>query len=144
MGLERQTQNLLGIFLGLVVTMMSAVSAETYDFIDHQALLAKKPTVDTKNVKVWNIRQDPHIRINYVEMYGELPLHKHPDAAHSLMVLSGTVKVQIGKEFKTLEVGDYISIPADVPHKYWPISIKVTLVSMDSPYYDPKKTVSLE
>jgi len=77
-------------------------------------------------------------------MSGELPLHIHPDAAHSLMVLSGKIKVQIGQEFQLIEVGDFISIPAGIPHKYWPLNGKATLVSMDAPYYDPKNTITLK
>jgi mannose-6-phosphate isomerase-like protein (cupin superfamily) len=66
------------------------------------------------------------------------------DAAHSLTVLEGTVKVQAGKNLLTLEKGDFISIPADMPHKYWSITGKASFISMDAPCYDPRKTVVLE
>jgi len=121
-----------------------ATIQENYTLVEHQKLLERKPDTLSENVKVWTIKQDRHIRINYVEMTGELPLHIHPDADHTLMVLSGKVKVQIGSEFRTISDGDYISIPANVAHKYWPLVERVRLVSMDAPYYDPKKTVSLE
>lgn len=127
-----------------MTTESVAQAYENFTFVEHQKLLERKPDSENKNVKVWTIKQDQHIRINYVEMSGELPLHIHPDAAHTLMVLAGKVKVQIGPEFKTLNEGDYISIPANVPHKYWPLVARVKLVSMDAPYYDPHKTVSLE
>lgn len=60
------------------------------------------------------------------------------------MVLQGQVRVLIGDKFVIINSGDYISIPADVPHKYWSLSEKSILVSMDAPYYDPKKTIQLE
>lgn len=91
---------------------------------------------------MWTIRKDETIRVNLVELSGELGLHKHPDAAHSLMVLEGSVRVQIGTEFTVIEKGDFISIPADLPHKYWSLTPRSMLVSMDAPYY--KQTIPLE
>lgn len=93
---------------------------------------------------MWTIKQDQVIRVNLVKMSAELPLHMHPDAAHSLMVFSGRVRVQAGDHFYLMKKGDYISIPATVPHKYWSLTKEATLVSMDAPYYDPQKTVPLE
>jgi quercetin dioxygenase-like cupin family protein len=113
-------------------------------FSDYKNLISQKPDIEGKNVRVWSIRQDEVIRINLVEMSGETALHKHPDADHSLMVLEGEVKVQIASEFMIMKKGDYISIPADVAHKYWSLAPKSMLVSMDAPYYDPNKTISLE
>jgi quercetin dioxygenase-like cupin family protein len=44
----------------------------------------------------------------------------------------------------TLQPGDYISIPAGVPHRYkTPIDAPALLLSMDAPPYDPAKTVRL-
>jgi len=115
-----------------------------YTFIDFQKLVSKAPDIQGDTVKVWTIRQDDTIRINFVEMLGELALHKHPDAAHSLMLIEGRVRVQIGNEQLVMEKGDFISIPANVPHKYWSLTEKSKLVSMDAPYYNPKKTINLE
>lgn len=120
------------------------MSSESFTYVNHARLISKKPDIEGINVKVWNIRQDEMIRINLVEMSGELSLHKHPDADHSLMVLEGKVKVQIGEKTMEIGKGDFISIPADVPHKYWSLTETALLVSMDAPYYDPKKTVALE
>lgn len=106
-------------------------------------LMATTPVINEKNVRVWSIKQDSVIRINLVEMSGELGLHTHPDAAHSLLVIDGKVRVKIGEKESVIEKGDFVSIPAGVPHKYWPVQ-KSLLVSMDAPYYDPKKTVRLE
>jgi quercetin dioxygenase-like cupin family protein len=115
-----------------------------YTLIEYQKLILKAPTTSGKNVKVWTIRQDAIIRINLVEMSGELTLHKHPDADHSLMVLEGEVRVQIADKMIVVHKGDFISIPANVPHKYWSLTKTAMLVSMDAPYYDPTRTVVLE
>lgn len=115
-----------------------------YTLVSYSKLLTHKPTAVGKGARVWNIRQNEDIRINLVEMSGELTLHKHPDADHSLMVLEGKVRVQVDKEKFVLEKGDFISIPANVPHKYWSLTKTSILVSMDAPYYDPAKTVVLE
>jgi len=113
-------------------------------YVNHIQLKSQNPDIEGKNVRVWNIRQDDSIRINLVEMSGELGLHKHPDADHSLMILEGKVRAQVGEKMIELEKGDFISIPANVPHKYWSITETALLVSMDAPYYDPRKTISLE
>lgn len=111
---------------------------------EYSKLQSQKPHIDSPNVRVWTIKQDDIIRVNLVEMKGELLLHSHPDADHSLMVLSGKVKVQIGEEFRIIEHGDFISIPANIPHKYWSLTERSMLVSMDAPYYDPAKTIKIE
>lgn len=112
-------------------------------FIDYQKHQARKPDSQGPTVKVWNIRQNETIRINLVEMSGELRLHQHPDAEHSLMLIEGSVRARVGAEEVLMKKGDYLSIPAGVPHKYWALE-KSLLVSMDAPYYDPAKTVILE
>ena len=133
------------ILMASLLTQTVNLSAEThYQLTRYEEIILKKPDIQGKNVRVWNIRQDKSIRINLVEFTGELGLHKHPDADHSLMVLEGSVRVQVGKKIFTVVKGDFISVPAEVPHKYWTIGPKAMLVSMDAPYYDPKKTVALE
>jgi quercetin dioxygenase-like cupin family protein len=117
---------------------------QNFTLVEYEKLKARTPDSEGKTAKVWHIRKNETIRINLVEMSGELQLHQHPDADHSLIVLEGRVKVQIGEEFREITKGDFISIPAGVPHKYWSLTEKSMLVSMDAPYYDPAKTVALE
>jgi len=93
------------------------------------------------NVKLWSIKQDEHIRINLVEFYGAIPRHLHPDADHSLMILEGEVMAEVNGNHFQLTKGDFISIPKNVPHSYESITKKSLFVSMDAPYYDPKKTI---
>ncbi len=136
----------LASLLSILFRIEGAFSEPALDYtqVNYEKLTSQKPDISGDNVKVWNIRQNSTIRINLVEMSGELALHKHPDADHSLMVLEGKLRVLIG--LKTIEVGkgDFISIPANMPHKYWSITKTSTLISMDAPYYDPKKTITLE
>lgn len=116
----------------------------SFSLVEYEKLINRKPDSERANVRVWTVKQDSIIRINLVEMSGELPRHKHPDADHSLMILEGRVRVEIAD--KTIEIGkgDFITIPVDVPHKYWSLTAKSIFVSMDAPYYDPKKTIPLE
>ncbi|MGE0526916.1 MAG: cupin domain-containing protein [Bdellovibrionales bacterium] len=112
--------------------------------VRYKEVLSRTPDIEGQNIRVWNIRQTDQIRVNLVEVSGELTLHKHPDADHSLMVLKGRLRVQVGGRQVEVEEGDFVSIPADVPHKYWPLDGRPILVSMDAPYYDPGKTINLE
>jgi len=130
------------IFLCLLATPAGAVEQPVV--VEYQRTLASQPDQQARNLKVWTIRQTEKIRINLVEMSGELRLHVHPDAAHSLLVLDGRLKVQAGERRLILNKGDFISIPAGTPHKYWSLVARTRLVSMDAPYYDPQKTVVLE
>ncbi len=110
----------------------------------YSEVTSKEPDTKGKNVKVWSIKKTERIRINLVEMTGELSKHKHPDAEHSLIVLKGNVKVMVADSIITISENDFISIPKNVAHKYWTISPRAYLLSMDAPYYNPDKTISLE
>jgi quercetin dioxygenase-like cupin family protein len=120
------------------------MSQSPYQLVRGKTLRSEKPETDSKEVKVWCIKQNEIIRINLVRMSGELSLHQHPDAEHSLLVLEGRLRVQIDEAVVEIGSGDFISIPAGVPHKYTTITESAELVSMDAPYYDPAKTVLLE
>lgn len=127
-----------------VLICSNGFAAGLYTLKKYAEVKAQKPTTDQEKVKVWTVRQTDAIRINLVEFKGELPLHRHPDAEHSLLLLDGAVRVQVGDEKFVVNKGDFISVPANLPHKYWTISETAMLVSMDAPYYDPKKTVVME
>ncbi len=135
------------LLIGLLFHCGNGIASNTASestVLKYKSILASKPITQDKNVRVWNIRKTETIRINLVEFTGELPLHKHPDADHSLLVLEGKVRVQMGTDKFEIEKGDFVSVPKDVPHKYWTLSGKAILVSMDAPYYDPSKTIRLE
>ena len=131
------------LLMSLLAPLGFAHASEELEIVRFKELTAKTPGQNSKAVRVWNIKQDKTIRVNLVEMSGELRLHSHPDAAHSLMVMRGKVRVRAGDKEFVIEEGDFISIPAGMPHKYWALE-KSVLVSMDAPYYDPRKTIPLE
>ncbi len=93
---------------------------------------------------LWTIKQTDAIRINLVQMSGEMKMHKHPDAEHSILVYEGKIDALIGGKRFSLKKGDFVSIPKNVPHKYFVRSKRALIISMDAPYYDPKKTVMIE
>ena len=105
-------------------------------------LMAREPNPGTTASHVWRLHQSATSRTNLVEMRGEAGAHVHPDAEHSLYVISGEVKVRAGDLETTLRVGDYISIPAGMKHGYSvPADKPALLISMDAPPYDPQKTI---
>jgi quercetin dioxygenase-like cupin family protein len=136
----------VGLIFAVIIEIGAQVSmaSEKFTHVSADALIRSQPVIQSRNVKVWTIKQNDTIRINLVEMSGELALHQHPDAEHSVMVLDGRVRVRIKDQEVELSKGDFVSIPAGVPHKYWSLTKTSRLVSMDAPYYDPKKTVTLE
>jgi len=93
---------------------------------------------------LWTIKRTDTIRINLVRLSGEMKMHKHPDAEHSIFVLEGKIDALIGTERVTLKKGDFVSIPKGVPHKYTIRGKRAIIISMDAPYYDPAKTIILK
>jgi len=105
-------------------------------------LMEREPNPSSTGGHVWRLHQSATSRTNLVEMRGEAGEHIHPDAEHSLYVISGEVKVRAGDLETTLGPGDYISIPAGLKHGYTvPADKPALLISMDAPPYDPQKTI---
>jgi quercetin dioxygenase-like cupin family protein len=105
-------------------------------------LMAREPNPSTTSGHLWRLHQSATSRTNLVEMRGEAGEHIHPDAEHSLYVISGQVTVKAGGIETTLNPGDYISIPAGMKHGYTvPADKPALLLSMDAPPYDAKKTI---
>jgi mannose-6-phosphate isomerase-like protein (cupin superfamily) len=46
------------------------------------------------------------------------PLHIHHDQDDTIMVMQGTLKVQVGEELFDLTAGDFVSIPRGVAHTF--------------------------
>lgn len=93
----------------------------------------------------WTLIKTPDKRVNLVEMFSELKNHSHPDADHSLILLSGSARVVTPTEDRILKKGDYVSIPQNVPHKYYVEGQQSALfISFDAPAYDSAKTIYLE
>ena len=48
-----------------------------------------------------------------------VPLHYHFDCTEYYEVLDGELKMQLGKEIKTLKKGDYLLVPVKMNHRYF-------------------------
>ena len=117
-------------------------SAPAPTIIRTRELMAREPNPSTSTGHVWRLHQSATSRTNLVEMRGEASEHIHPDAEHSLYVISGEVLVRAGDLETTLRAGDYISIPAGMKHGYnVPPDKPALLISMDAPPYDPQQTI---
>lgn len=93
----------------------------------------------------WTLVQNSEKRVNLVEMFSELKNHSHPDADHSLILLNGSGRVVTPTEDHLLTPGDYLSIPQNIPHKYYVEGDQPALfISFDAPAYDPAKTIYFE
>ena len=118
------------------------VSAAAPTIVRTRDLMAREPNPNPTASHVWRLHQSATSRTNLVEMRGEAGEHIHPDAEHSLYVISGEVTVRAGDLETTLRAGDYLSIPAGMKHGYSvPADKPALLISMDAPPYDPQKTI---
>src|SRR5215471_12747276 len=70
-----------------------------------QELMAREPNPSRTQGYVWRLHQTATSRTNLVEMRGEAGEHIHPDAEHSLYVISGEVMVRTGDMETTLHAG---------------------------------------
>jgi len=50
---------------------------------------------------------------------GKIPLHYHFEFSEYYEVLEGELKMQVGKEIKTLNKGDYLLVPVKTIHRYF-------------------------
>jgi quercetin dioxygenase-like cupin family protein len=120
----------------------TTVGAAGPTIVRTRELMAGDPNRSSTNGKIWKLHQSATSRTNLVEMRGEAGEHIHPDAEHSLYVISGEVTVRAGNIETTLLAGDYISIPAGMKHGYSvPANKPALLISMDAPPYDAAKTI---
>ena len=121
-----------------------SVFAQAPEIQKYGEIINKEPDLRSATARVWHIKKTEILRINLVEFTGEMALHRHPDAVHSFLILEGEARVMAGDSTFTMHKGDFISIPTNLPHKLWPITRRVYIVSMDAPYYDPAKTIRIE
>src|SRR5574339_210690 len=50
---------------------------------------------------------------------GKIPLHYHFEFSEYYEVIEGELKMQVGKEIKTLTTGDYLLVPIRTVHRYF-------------------------
>ncbi|WP_375741328.1 cupin domain-containing protein [Pseudomonas boanensis] len=109
------------------------------------AIMASPTNWNDPSDRGWTLVKTAEKRVNLVEMFSELKNHSHPDADHSLILLKGSARVVTPKEERVLKPGDYVSIPQNVPHKYYVEGGQPALfISFDAPAYDPAKTIYFE
>lgn len=110
-----------------------------------QSVMASPAGWNDPSDRGWTLIKTPDKRVNLVEMFSELKNHSHPDADHSLILLSGSARVVTPTEDRILKKGDYVSIPQNVPHKYYVEGQQSALfISFDAPAYDSAKTIYME
>ncbi|RII74308.1 cupin domain-containing protein [Pseudomonas monteilii] len=110
-----------------------------------ESVMAGPTSWDDPSDRGWTLAKTAEKRVNLVEMRSELKNHSHPDADHSLILLEGRARVVTPNESRVLAPGDYVSIPRDVPHKYYVEGDKPALfISFDAPAYDPAQTIYFE
>lgn len=105
----------------------------------------RPPDVVLGSTRIWHLSATAMQRTAIIEMRGGLPRHLHPDGAHYLYVVEGEMKADIDGRSFDLRPGDYIVVAAKTQHAYHVAPGKrIVLLSMDSPAYDPAKTVWLD
>jgi len=73
----------------IVIVMMLAAqsaSAEEVQFLKYREVVQRPPDLQGRHARVCTVKKDAISRIVVVEMAGEVPLHQHPDASHTIMV----------------------------------------------------------
>ena len=87
---------------------VAPVSTGTPTIVRTHELMAREPNRSTTAGHLWRLHQSATSRTNLVEMRGEAGEHLHPDAEHSLYVISGEVTVRAGDIETTLKPGEVI------------------------------------
>ncbi|MGO4310764.1 cupin domain-containing protein [Pseudomonas sp. KB_15] len=144
------------LLLGFDVPVIDMAKASAVDFSTpteapppvvkkQQSVMASPPGWNDPSDRGWTLIKTADKRVNLVEMFSELKNHSHPDADHSLILLSGSARVVTPTEDRILKTGDYVSIPQNVPHKYYVEGQQSALfISFDAPAYDSAKTIYFE
>src|SRR4051794_16614784 len=73
-----------------------AAPATAPTIVRTRELMSRDPNPSTTTGHVWRLHQSGTSRTNLVEMRGEAGEHIHPDAEHSLYVISGELIVRAG------------------------------------------------
>jgi quercetin dioxygenase-like cupin family protein len=95
---------------------------ERWMFVKHSSSIQKEKISAGKNTfKQVLIGQEegPNfaMRLFTIEPQGEMPLHKN-SVEHEQYVVQGRAQIGIGEKSYTVETGDVVFIPANVPHYY--------------------------
>lgn len=129
-----------------------ALSIDKITVLSREDITAREPSwIDPTDIG-WSLIKTKLVRVNFSiwNARADLRNHYHPDADHSLVLLSGRARVVTPDEEAVLEEGDYVSLPKNVPHKYTVMDVegredqRAVFISFDAPPYDSKNTVYLD
>ncbi len=102
----------------------------------------RPPDVILGSTRIWHLSATSMQRTAIIEMRGGLPRHLHPDGAHYLYVVEGEMQADIDGRSYEVKPGDYLVVASKALHAYHvPAGKHIVLLSMDSPAYDPSKTL---
>lgn len=120
--------------------------------LDYDAITTRPLSWNDTTDVGWSLIKTKLVRVNFSiwNPRAKLANHYHPDADHSLVLLTGRARVITPDEESVLEEGDYVSIPKDVPHYYEVLDVDygrtdqhAVFISFDAPPYHSAKTVYL-
>lgn len=112
-------------------------------FSSREKEMSRPPDADLGPAKAWVIEKSDHGAM-YIRLDGTLPLHRHPDGAHRIYVLSGKIRLTSGTQEAELSAGDFALIPIGVAHETTSVDGPAVYASIDFPRIDPKKIVWLK
>src|SRR5688572_1040122 len=100
------------------IALLAALCAAAVgaNFAQRHPTLERPADADLKVAKAW-ILEKGEAGAMYVRLHGTLPLHRHPDGAHRIFVLSGRLRLTIEQETRELGPGDYAVIPIGAAHR---------------------------
>lgn len=111
-------------------------------------VMQRKPDLEKANVlRVWVVEKEEGVRsVLLIELIGTQPWHIHPDGAHSIFMLEGSLQWEVGAEKAVMSPGDYIRIPTAVRHRVSLASghSRALYGAVDSPPIDPQKLIWLD
>lgn len=70
---------------------------------------------------------------DYLDGGKATPLHQHPDADETFVMLDGTIRLRIGDEDRQLGAGGIAVIPRGVPHAFLVTSASARMLCLQTP-----------
>jgi mannose-1-phosphate guanylyltransferase len=84
------------------------------------------------------------VKLVYVDSDKRLSLQYHNNRSEFWKVVKGPVNVQLGKETKTLQTGETITIPKKTLHRLGGAGVDAIILEISSGEFDEKDIVRLE
>lgn len=84
------------------------------------------------------------VKLVYIDGHKRLSLQYHKDRIEFWKVVQGPVLVQVGKDTKTLETGESISIPKGAIHRLGGAGVNAIVMEISIGNFDEQDIVRLE